>query len=314
MNLDASQERAHDHAVPKASGERRIRPLNLRSCRRFTQKRMDAFAASFAPVCAELKSALTTLLHSTVSLERQGIEQQNFQLFPQSDAFLRFGRISQTGATSDVLAIGFSTRLLQAMLDRLLGAGSPSELPRTSSTTAKGSLTRLEERLAARILTQFWNAIVQCWLRPETTLTSDATAAIPPTEMTLRLVFRLSFAGASGQVALFIPVALAAEWLAKPASTSETAILKNPPWQDAEMSLFPTGSDVQEAIASTQVNVSVQFPGGKIVPPALAKWKLGDVIPLSSDTETLFQVLVHGTPKFQAEPGSYDQRKVVKIV
>ena len=93
--------------------------------------------------------------------------------------------------------------------------------------------------------------------------------------------------------------------------TNET-LYETPPWKDRGSAV--TERTTEEALAGTEIQVSVQLFGNIVHPSEILDWKIGDMIPLDMPAETPLRVLVQGIPKLEASPGKYKNRIAFRIL
>ncbi|MDO4568836.1 MAG: FliM/FliN family flagellar motor switch protein [Planctomycetia bacterium] len=307
-----------------------IRPLNLRSKVRFSRSRMNFLGELFTLAGEKTVSRLEALFHQPVVWEVREIRQQNWQYASaeipagKRDFVVIQGGASWPSAASWGVALPWN--FLLALLDRLLG--SASFLPSRQESCVH--LTRVEEKLFRKLclslempLAEHWQELSGVSREECGKMTFSETAPWLGGEMVLILECMLAVGNTTGEVLFFLPAEVCQNWLTHyekrfpEKSLQENVPVVVPqqeiPWQErAGHAIHP--SDAVDTVAKTLVHVSVQLPGVKVTPQALAQWKLGDTIALGKDTDEPMEVLVEGISKFQATPGQYRNRKVFRII
>lgn len=305
-----------------------VRPLDLRSKLRFSRSRMNFLGELFTAAGEKMALSLETLLHQPTSLEVRDIRQRNWQYASHETSSEKRSFVTiQGGAvwpSSASWGVALPWSFLFALLDRLLGGGHFSP-PRLDSCA---SLTRVEEKLCRKVSLQLATPLLHHWqtlanVSQVLEMTFSATVPWLGGEMVLVLECTLTVGKMEGEITFFLPAEVCQNWLLLyekrfPEKGGKTDVAKvvprqEIPWEErSEHGICP--SDAVDTIAKTLVNVSVQLPGAKVTPQALAQWRLGDTIALEKDADEPFEVLVEGISKFQATPGKYRTRKVFRVI
>ena len=298
---------------------RRI-PLNLQAGFRFSNERLAVFGDFFGPFSNSVRNSLSDLIHVPVLFQRDKIQQKTFREYARSARYAVFSRVEGLDDAPIPVGMELEFPILYAMIDFVLGADE-SEPARETGAFA---LTRIEEKIAGRIMDVFRRHFVETWSRtgrwtfadtPPSPLAHDAEdGGFLAAEMVLALDFTLQFAGRTGLFTLYLPCAFAQFLMKDFEITNETSeiLYETIPW--TERTPRATGQTPEYALAGAQIQISVQFFGNKVRPDDILDWKVGDLIPLDMPEGTPFHVLIQGVPKLDASPGKYKNRIAFRIL
>ena len=203
--------------------------------------------------------------------------------------------------------IVFESKLAYALVDSFFGG---TDRPYTKIEGKE--FTRIELAIMKRVVDLAIKDLEEAWapvhktdisfLRTE--VNPQFVGVVPPTEVIISTTFEVELENASGTIALVIPY-----------STIE-------PIKNKLNAMFQTETDrvdkewtmkMQEHLRQAEMNMKVNLGNATITVGDLVNLNLGDIIPLSQDSDGELELLVEGVPKFKCFFGISRGNRAVQV-
>jgi len=259
-----------------------LSPSDLRSLRALHER-----------MAAELCTALSTLLRSTVEVHPAGVEQLSYGQFIAGLAAPTCFNVLKAAPLNECFVLDVELSILYPMIDRLLGGGQENE------PSPRRPLSDIELPLAARLVRLFLEPLRHAWrdvadleieiFRVENNPRLSRT--LPSDERIASVGFQLTLGDRQGMLRLGLPCRAIERLDAERRAASP---------EDA------TASDLL-------VEVGVTVATTHITAGELTDLRVGDILVTETNAENPLVVSVAGQPKFLATAGAHRGRKAVRI-
>lgn len=201
----------------------------------------------------------------------------------------------------------FESKLAYALVDSFFGGTDRpyTKIEGKEFTRIELSIMRKVMDLAIKDLEEAWAPVHRAdisFLRTE--VNPQFVGVVPPSDVIISTTFEVELENASGTIALVIPY-----------STIE-------PIKNKLNASFQTESDrvdkewsakMEEHLRNTDVNVLVNLGSASITVGDLVNLNVGDIIPLSQDSDGELEILIEGVPKIKCLFGASRGNKAVQI-
>jgi flagellar motor switch protein FliM len=201
----------------------------------------------------------------------------------------------------------FESKLAYALVDSFFGGTdrSYSKIEGKEFTRIELSIMRRVMDLAVRDLEEAWSPVHKTDITfSRTEVNPQFVGVVPPSEVIISTTFEVELENASGTIALVIPY-----------STIE-------PIKNKLNASFQTESDrvdkewtakLEEHIHNSEANVLVNLGSSMITVGDLVNLGVGDIIPLTQDSDGELDVMVEGVPKFKCFFGVSRGNRAVQV-
>ena len=282
-------------AVPRAKGthghpDRKLVPQTL------SEEAFDALRDLHEMVASDFQVGLASLLKHDASVNLAQLELGSYSHFVFGRPIPTCFVLLSVAPLQSTFAIHVCPQILYTILDRMLGSPEPVQ-------PSPRPLTEIETRLASRVIRLFLDKYQQNW---EHVLSLQVNVqrfvhnplqlrVMPGSEPTLMASFETRVGKSLGFFELCVPL----QAMQRMADRLSARRQSSGPTADSEIE--PT------------VLLSVQLPDLPWTGPVGQPLQVGDVIRTDRTSDSLFDILVNGQPRFQGTLGTHHGRKAIQI-
>lgn len=286
----------------------KVTPYDFKRPERVGKEQMRALQNLHEGFGRNFSAALSALLRSMAEMKLTSVDQLTYSEFIYSLENPTCFNLLQAEPLEGNLILDINPSILYPIIDRLLGGG------RESTPPARRPLTDIELRLVSRITSVFLDELHRAWenvlklnlsvIRVESN--PQLVQIVPPNEVVVVISFELSLGEVRGMMNLCIPYNSIERFGGKLTSNSWISYGRNE----------ATGQSIRKVSESVQrstVEIMAHLATTKITTRELISLHVGDIITTDKDVHTPIDILVQGTPKYQALMGAYKGQKAIRI-
>ncbi len=277
---------------------------------RVSKEQMRAFQALHEGFSREFGAALSGMLRAIVEVKLISVDQLTYSEFVFSLENPTCFNLLQADELDGHLILDLNPSIIFPVIDRLLGGGKQS----ASYDFPNRPLTEIELQLVSRITTlaiqgleNAWANVAKLKLRvSQVESNPQLVQIVPPNEVVVLVSFEISMGESRGIMNLCIPFNTIEPLSGKLSTDSWSAYTRKQ--LDPRQKL-----NLETGLARAAVHLVIHLAGTKISTGELAGLEVGDVIMTETGANSAAQILVEGTPMFEAFPGVLKGHKAVRV-
>lgn len=277
---------------------------------RVSKEQMRAFQALHEGFSREFGAALSGMLRAIVEVKLISVDQLTYSEFVFSLENPTCFNLLESNELDGHLILDLNPSIIFPIIDRLLGGGKQAasyEFPNRPLTEIELQLVSRITALAIQGLQNSWANIAKLKLRvSQVESNPQLVQIVPPNEVVVLISFEISMGESRGIMNLCIPFNTIEPLSGKLTSDSWSAYSRKQ--LDSRQKL-----NLETGLGQAAVRIVVHLARTQITTGELAGLEVGDVIMTETGAAAAAQLLVEGTPMFEAFPGTLKGHKAIRV-
>ena len=277
---------------------------------RVSKEQMRSFHALHEGFSREFSAGLSSIMRSICEVKLISVDQLTYSEFVFSlETPTCFNLIESKGLDGHLI-LDLNPSIVFPIVDRLLGGGKESK-PQASP---QRPLTEIELKIASRVtdlalraLENAWSNICNLQLRvSQIESNPQLVQIVPPNEVVVLISFEVTMAERRGILNLCLPFN---------SIESQAKKLTSDSWLAYKRKAQDVGQKVrlEAGLSRATVELVVRMATTKLTTADVMNLEVGDVIVTDVKAQDGAEILIEGLPSFRAFPGTFKNKKAVRV-